>query len=211
MLKLAHNLLLLLVLILFANQYLLFKVLTKSGISTSSFSQIVLPAKVSETEIAQVVIPGEKDNLRPYQWKGQEVTLKGYAQTNGRQLTEMNREITLDSLSPELKSRYQKLVEQIYHPCCDAPIGKCGCIHALAGMGLTKFLLSQGWPEEKIQDEVFLWSRWWFPKHYVASVIYLRKQGVDPFRLSSAEWLSASLSTVRAGRKIGADLGIQLY
>lgn len=209
--KLTHNLFILLILLLFANQYLLFQIINQKITNTSVFSQIVLPISASESEIAKAVIPGDKDNLRPYKWKDQEVTLKGYAQTNGRQFTEMNKEITLDSLSPELKSRYQKLAGNIYHPCCDAPISQCGCIHALAGMGIVKFLLQEGWEDQKIQEEVFLWSRYWFPKHYVAATIYLRKQGTDPFKLKSAEWLSASLSTVKAGRKIGANLGIQLY
>lgn len=190
MFKLAHNLAILLVLLLFTNQYLVFQVLS----GKTSFAQ------TDQDKLIQEFIPQAqgKENIRPYKWKDQEVSLQKYLTENGKQLVEMEKETKLEGDKEKL---YQAMIPQIYHPCCDGPVSGCECIHAIAGRGITKYLLSLGWEEKKIWEEVLFWMKFWFPKHYALGALYLKSQGQDPFTFDAKTWLSADYSTLKAQKK----------
>jgi len=167
---------------------------SKGGLSS-------LRASSSLDEIISSVVPSVSEKNRPYSWKGVPVTLTANGPSNGYDLlVNMEREISLDELSADKKAVYNKMIMEIFHPCCDAPIGACGCKHAVADRGLIKFLLMKGWSEDKIYDEILLWHRFWWPRHYVIMALYLIDKGADPSSLSSKEWLSSKLSTIRAER-----------
>lgn len=189
--KIARNLLILLILTLFANQYLI------SQFLAGNFSTA---AKGSTDEIIQKFIPQAqgKENVRSYKWKDQEVSLQRYLTENGKQLVEMEKEAKLDDSKQKI---YQAVTPQIYHPCCDGPVSGCDCIHAVAARGITKYLLSLGWEEKKIWEEVLFWMRFWFPKHYALGALYLKSQGQDPFTFDAKTWLGADYSTLKAQKK----------
>lgn len=204
-----NNLLIIVLLLFLANQYFLGQVFSQSkAASTSSFDQVRLPADASLTEVMEAIIP-QTDTVRPYQWNGQSVTLSVQRPNNGYDmLVEMYRSIQEDQLDSNQKTRFGALAQSIYHPCCDAAIGNCGCKHAIADKGLIKYLLSQDWEDDRIFEEVFLWQRYWWPRHYTIAALYLQSQGINSTEISAKEWLSAQFSTLRAGRKMKAELGI---
>jgi len=168
-----------------------------------------LPAGASESDVVSAILPQDKDINRPYSWKGKTVTLTAYQPGNGYDmLVDMERSISVNSLAADQKSRYNNLIMKIYHPCCNAPVGACGCKHAVAVRGLIKKLLQEGWTDKQILNEVFLWLRFWWPKHYAIMATYLVSQGADPSEVSLEEWVGEKMSTLRAGRAAAAQLGI---
>ncbi len=202
--KVINNLTIIVVLFFLVNQYFTSQVLG-SNRPKSSGPKIELRNGATEGEIIQAVLPQNSDTVRPYKWQGQEVTLSAQVPGNGYdKLVEMNR---LSLATPEQQQRYKTLTDEIYHPCCDVSISRCGCKHAVAAQGLIKFLLTEGYDDNQIKDEVFLWNRYWWPKHYATAAIYLNSQGSNPSTISTADWLGPSLSTIRSGRKMRAALG----
>lgn len=179
------------------------------NVVSSSAGLDSLPAGASESDVISAILPQDKDLNRPYSWNGKTVTLTAYEPGNGYDaLVDMERSISLDSLSADQKSRYNDLIMKVYHPCCNAPVGACGCKHAVAAKGLIKKLLQEGWTDEQILNEVFLWLRFWWPKHYATMATYLVSQDVDPSEVSMEEWVGDKMSTLRAGRAAAAQLGI---
>lgn len=143
------------------------------------------------------VLPTDKDEVRLYKWKNEEVTLKKYVDTNGKQMLEMDKEITDSSLTNNQKNRLAKL-GKLPHPCCNAPIDTKDCLHAQAAMGLIKYLITLSWDDNQIKKEVLLWYKYWWPRHYAIAAIYLNSKGTDPIKVSVEDWLSEQLSTVRS-------------
>lgn len=141
------------------------------------------------------ILPTDKDEVRPYKWKDTPVTLKKYVETNGQQMVEMEKEIADSSLTDDQKKRLE-VFGLLPHPCCNAPINTKDCLHAVAAMGLAKFLITQGWDDKKIKEELFLWYRFWWPKHYAIVATYLQSKGIDPKSVSVDDWMSDRLSTV---------------
>jgi len=68
-------------------------------------------------------------------------------------------------------------------------------------------LLTQSWTDEQIAQEVFLWNRYWWPKHYATVALYLQSQDINPIKVSARDWLSGKLSTASAGNQMKAELG----
>mgnify|MGYP000718257541 CR=1 FL=1 len=172
-----------------------------------SSNLVSLPPGTSESKIVAAMLPQDKDINRPFKWKGKTVTLSVQKQDNGYDmLVDMERSIPLSSLNAQQKSRYDSLIMKIYHPCCDAPVGACGCKHAVAIRGLIKNLLVEGWSDDQIYEEAFLWLRFWWPKHYAQMGVYLVSQGTDPSEISPQEWDGRDYSTIRSGRVVAAKL-----
>lgn len=172
-----------------------------------SSNLISLPPGTSEGKIIAAMLPQDKDINRPFLWKGKTVTLSVQKPGNGYDmLVDMERSIPLSSLTSAQKTRYDSLIMKIYHPCCDAPVGACGCKHAVAIRGLIKDRLKAGWSDEQIYKEAFLWLRFWWPKHYAQMGVYLVSQGKDPSKISPQEWDGRSYSTIRSGRVVAAEL-----
>ena len=177
------------------------------NIGSGSSNLISLPSGSSESDIVNAMIPQDKDLNRPFTWRGKTVTLTVQTPDNGYDmLVDMEKSISLSDLTPEQKSRYNSLIMKIYHPCCDAPVGACGCKHAVAIRGLIKNLLVEGWSDEQIYEEAFLWLRFWWPKHYAQMGVYLVSQGKDPSEITPQEWDGKDYSTIRAGRVVAAEL-----
>lgn len=143
------------------------------------------------------ILPTDKDEVRPYKWKNEDVTLKKYVDTNGAQMLAMDKEIADSSLTDDQKKRLAKL-GKLPHPCCNAPIDTKDCLHAQAAMGLIKYLITLGWDDNKIKKEILLWYTYWWPRHYTIAATYLNSKGTDPAKVSVDDWLSEDVSTVRS-------------
>ena len=152
------------------------------------------------------ILPTDKDEDRGYKWKEEPVTLSKYVATNGKQMVEMEKEIDDSSLTPEQKKRLDAF-GLLPHPCCNAPINTKDCLHAVAAMGLAKFLITQGWDDKKIKEELFLWYRYWWPKHYAIVSTYLQSKGADPKSVSVDDWMSDRLSTISIEQSMMNELG----
>lgn len=199
-----------------AIRYLLIIVIILTVIKQLLINQVILAFSngslsiVSEQSTNAVsvlfVLPTEKDQIRPYKWKNEDVTLKKYVETNGRQMVEMDKEIADSSLSDDQKNRMAK-IGKFPHPCCNAPIDTKDCLHAQAAMGLIKFLITLGWDENKIKQEVLLWYKYWWPRHYAIAATYLNSKGTDPSKVSVDDWLSEQLSTIRSEQIMMQALG----
>ncbi len=201
-----NNMMLVVILLFLANQYFVSQAVGSSSLGGSRGSKIQLRDNAGEGEIIAAILPKDSDTVRPYTWQGQQVTLSAGTPGNGYDmLVAMNKSVNL--VDESQKSRFSDLSNTIYHPCCDVPIGSCGCKHAVAARGLVKYLLAEGYTDEQIKDEVFVWNRYWWPKHYATAAIYLNSQGTNPASVSVSDWLGSKLSTVRAGRKMRAALG----
>ncbi len=151
------------------------------------------------------VLPTDKDEIRPYKWKNEEVTLKKYVDTNGKQMLEMDKDIADSSLTDDQKKRLVTL-GKLPHPCCNAPIDTKDCLHAQAAMGLIKYLITLGWDDTQIKKEVLLWYKYWWPRHYAIAATYLSAKGTDPTKVSADDWLSEQLSTVRSEQVMMQEL-----
>ncbi len=139
--------------------------------------------------------------------EGKTVTLTVQKPGNGfDMLVDMERSIPVSSLTATQKTRYNSLIMKIYHPCCDAPVGACGCKHAVAIRGLIKDRLKAGWSNEQIYKEVFLWLRFWWPQHYAQMGVYLVSQGTNPSSITPEIWDGKDYSTIRSGRLVAAEL-----
>ncbi|MEK7597262.1 MAG: hypothetical protein AAB441_01300 [Patescibacteria group bacterium] len=152
------------------------------------------------------ILPTDKDEDRGYKWKEEPVTLSKYVATNGKQMVEMEKEINDSSLTPEQKKRLDAF-GLLPHLCCNAPINTKDCLHAVAAMGLAKFLITQGWDDKKIKEELFLWYRYWWPKHYAIVSTYLQSKGADPKSVSVDDWMSDRLSTISIEQSMMNELG----
>ena len=53
--------------------------------------------------LVTLILPTEKDEIRPYKWKNEDVTLKKYVDTNGKQMVEMEKEIADSTLTNDQK------------------------------------------------------------------------------------------------------------
>lgn len=146
------------------------------------------------------------DEARLFKWKNEDVTLKKYVETNGKQMLEMDKEITDSTLTDDQKVRLAKL-GKLPHPCCNAPIDTKDCLHAQAAMGLIKYLITLGWDDNKIKQEVLYWYRNWWPRHYAIADAYLKSKETDPANVSVDDWLSENLSTVRSEQIMMQALG----
>ncbi len=201
-----NNLMIIVVLIFMVHQYMVAQIISAARGGSSAGGAIQISDNASESEIIAAILPKEEDINRPYSWQGKQVTLTAQVPNNGYDmLVAMNR-VQLDDAG---KQRFAKLTKQIYHPCCDVAIANCGCKHAVAAQGLIKFLITQNYTDEDIKKEVFLWNRFWWPKHYASAAVYLSKEGINPANVSIDEWLGPKLSTFRSGRRMRAALGIR--
>ncbi len=205
-----HNLTIILIVILATHQFAVARVIrsVSQGSSAGSSASIQISDGASESEIIAAIIPQEKDVKRPYSWQGNQVTLSVQTPGNGYDmLVAMNR---IQLQGEEERSRYAQLTKRIYHPCCDVSIANCGCKHAVAAQGLIKYLITQqDYSDEEIMNEVFLWNRFWWPKHYATAAVYLNNQGTNPAEVSVEDWLGPKLSTFRSGRRMRASLGVR--
>ena len=193
------------VLLFIVNQYLVAKAFSSNNIAPSSGSNIQLSDNATETEVIKAILPKDSETTRPYEWKGQKVTLSAQTPGNGYDmLADMN---NIQLTDADQQSRFNALTKSIYHPCCDAPISSCGCKHSVSAKGVIKFLLGQNYTDDQIRDEVFLWNRYWWPKHYATAAVYLNSQGTNPASINTKDWLGPKLSTIRSGRKMKAALG----
>ncbi|MEK7633801.1 MAG: hypothetical protein AAB437_03080 [Patescibacteria group bacterium] len=198
--KLIKGLLIITILATAVKQILLTQVIY--AISTGSITLSSSAGGNTSTDI----LPTDKDEIRSYKWKGEPVTLSKYVQTNGQQMVEMEKEIADSSLTADQKKRLD-VFGLLPHPCCNAPINTKDCLHAVAAMGLTKYLITQGWDDKKIKEELFLWYRYWWPKHYVIVATYLQSKGTDPKSVSVDDWMSDRLSTISAEQSMMNELG----
>ncbi len=108
---------------------------------------------------------------RPYSWNG--AVLKLDAGPSYDALVSMNSAIPAERLTPaqqdafrRMTGRYENGTRVIPHPCCGATIDTGDCKHAVAELGLIKFLFTQGWSVEKTFQEVLLWNRFFYPAYY---------------------------------------------
>lgn len=150
--------------------------------------------------------PTDREAVRPYKWKDEEVTLQKYIQTNGKQMVEMDSQIADSSLTSDQKKRLEAF-GKLPHPCCNAPIDTKDCLHAQAAMGLAKYLITLGWDDKKIKEELFLWYRFWWPKHYAIASSYLQSKGAYPQSVSVDDWMNARLSTIQSEQLMMKELG----
>src|SRR3989338_1316772 len=195
--KIAGVLFIIFLAIIIVNQALLNQVIAiYSNTQGNNPIDSISPNSNSQNQIQTSIIPGDQDDKRPYTWKGEEVTIKKYVATNGQQMVEMEKEISDASLTAEQKKRLTTF-GNLSHPCCDAPISTKDCLHAVAAMGLSKFLIKEGWTDEQIKKELFLWYRFWWPKNYVVAATYLTQQGTDPDTVSLDDWLGPRLSSAK--------------
>jgi len=198
--KLIKSVLIIAILVTAVKQILLTQVIY--ALSTGS---ITLSSSASGNASINI-LPTDKDEVRSYKWKDELVTLSKYVETNGKQMIEMEKEIAKSSLTPDQKKRLESL-GKLPHPCCDAPIDTKDCLHAQAAMGLAKYLITQGWDDKKIKEELFLWYRFWWPKHYAIAATYLQSKGTNPKSVPVDDWMSDRLSTVRAEQLMMNELG----
>jgi len=203
--KTINSLMIIVVLFFAANQYFIGQFLDSASASSSVSSGFTLRDNANESEIIAAILPNDTDTVRPYQWQGQAVTLSVQVPGNGYDMLVAMNKIKLTSADQQ--NTFNTLTKEIYHPCCDVPISSCGCKHSVAAQGLIKYLLTEGYSNDKIKDEIFLWDRYWWPKHYAIAAIYLNSQGTNPSAVSTADWLGPNLSTIRSGRKMKAILG----
>lgn len=182
--------------------------LIKQTLLTQVFVALATPGNLNNNATASTIInilPSDQESVRPYKWKDESVTLDNYVQNNGKQMLEMGKEIADSSLTEGQNKRLTSL-GKLPHPCCNAPIDTKDCLHAQAAMGLIKYLITQGWDDVKIKKELFLWYRFWWPKHYAIAAAYLEMKGTDPLKVSVDDWLSHSLSTVRSEQLMMQEL-----
>ena len=199
-----NNLALIAVLLFGVNQLTIIKLTSSARAFGSVGSNIQLRDNAGEAEVIKAILPKDSDTVRPYQWEGQPVTLSARVPNNGYdKLVAMNK---VQLTTEETKSRFTNLTKNIYHPCCDAPLASCGCKHSVAAKGLVKYLLNEGYDDEQIKGEVFMWNRYWWPRHYATAAVYLNSQGTNPAEISMTDWLGSNLSTIRSGRKLRALL-----
>lgn len=173
-----------------------------------AFANGILPLATNQsldTSYSISILPTNKEEVRPYKWKNEDVTLKKYVDTNGKQMLEMDKEIADSSLTDDQKKRLAAL-GKLPHPCCNAPIDTKDCLHAQAAMGLIKYLITIGWDDNKIKKEVLLWYKYWWPRHYAIAATYLNAKGTDPAKVSVDNWLSEQLSTVRSEQTMMQEL-----
>lgn len=161
--------------------------------------------QVLSTDYSTAILPTDKDEVRPYKWKNEDVTLKKYVDTNGKQMLEMDKEIADSSLTEDQKKRLEAL-GKLPHPCCNAPINTKDCLHAQAAMGLIKYLITLGWNDNQIKKEVLLWYKYWWPRHYAIAAAYLSSKGTDSVKVTVDDWLSEQLSTVRSEQTMMKEL-----
>lgn len=160
----------------------------------------------STNSTSTIILPTDKDEVRSYKWKGEQITLSKYVESNGKQMVEMEKEIADSTLTADQKKRLEAF-GLLPHPCCNAPINTKDCLHAVAAMGLAKFLITQGWDDKKIKEELFLWYRFWWPKHYAIVSAYLQSKGTDPKSVSVDDWMSDRLSTISVEQPMMNELG----
>jgi len=204
--KLINSLMIIVALIFVFNQYLVGQLPNSAAVASPAGSGIKLSNNAGESEVIASILPKDSDTTRPYKWKGQAVTLTAQTPGNGYDmLVDMNKTIKLTNANEQ--ARFKAITRSVYHPCCNAPISSCGCKHSMAAKGVVKYLLTKGYTDTQIKDEVFLWDRFWWPKHYATAAVYLNSQGTNPAKISAADWLGSSLSTARSGKKMRAALG----
>lgn len=105
-------------------------------------------------------------------------------------LAKLDRAIPTSSLTPEEMERYVAVTTQISCEfCCSAPSvadsqgrSLCGCSHAAAPRGLTKYIIKNH-PDEWTNDEI-LWdlTRWksmWYPRNMVEKGVALVSNGME--------------------------------
>lgn len=92
------------------------------------------------------------------------------------------------------KDLYQKIADSTYHPCCGVTISTNDCGHAIALTGLTKKMLQDGKTESDIRQELLLWEKYFFPRHYVIMSLAAKKAGIDFSKID----LSPDYSTVQS-------------
>ena len=62
---------------------------------------------------------------------------------------------------------------------CNAPGGAGGCFKKRVIRGVTYLLLTQGWTQEEIEDELRVWMAYFFPGLAVKWATYYNQQGLD--------------------------------
>lgn len=107
----------------------------------------------TQTQISKnITIPSGKTSY------GVEFSQQGYDQLMGYQ--------TSISLTQDQQSKYQQLIMEIPHECCNGAIGQCDCGHAVALKGLVKLLLQNGYTDQQIKDEAYKWRVLFFSQNY---------------------------------------------
>lgn len=181
-----------------------------------SLSSIVFKSDPSDNDkvsaLSKEVIPGETLNIRPYKYNDKEISFAYYNTQEGFNFIsyQIDEEMT-SQLSEDQLKRVDSIASNIYRPCCGVPASTPDCSHGFAARGLVKLLVKEGWTDEQIYEEVSIWNRFWWPKHYVGVALYLEKQDKSWEDLSPKELLSKEYSTSAASRKISSALGMSLF
>lgn len=87
-----------------------------------------------------------------------------------------NKTVSLEGASSD---RAEKLMNEIYHPCCGAMINPkiCGCGHAIGMSGLVKKMVQDGKSDSEVLGELMIWGKYFFPRHYVIMGLLQQKLG----------------------------------
>ncbi len=130
-------------------------------------------------------------------------------------IAKLHRAVPTNTLTAEQKERYVSVASHISCEfCCSAPAvvrpdgsDACGCSHALAIMGLTKYLVTEHgdtWTDDQIYWEVTRWKSLFFPKNMVEKGVALANAGLELDAVSLND--AALLKKLQAGGDVGGDL-----
>jgi hypothetical protein len=140
--------LVLLIALIGINQYLLFSISS----STSRGATITGGATQVQQSRSSPISSGEKTSY------GISFSQQGYEQLIGYQ-----KSITL---TQDEQPKYEELIMEIPHECCNGAIGQCDCGHAVALKGLVKLLLQNDYTDQEIEDEAYKWRQLFFSQNF---------------------------------------------
>jgi hypothetical protein len=116
--------------------------------------------------------------------------------------TELYASIPIISLTDTQQARLEKVVKEVYRPCCNNPTDFPDCNHGMAMLALQTLLASQDASEAEMFTAAKYANAFWYPEQSLELAIYFKvAEGLD-FDDIDAEKLVGSLFSSGAGFQV---------
>ena len=80
-------------------------------------------------------------------------------------------------LTDDQQRMVEKIVANVYRPCCGNPTSFPDCNHGMAALGLAEYLAAKGFPKDEIYRAILYFNSFWFPQTYLDLAAYFAAGG----------------------------------
>lgn len=130
----------------------------------------------------------------------------GWTSAKGDALDYFNK-FELIQLTSEQQKRVAEIAKNVYRPCCGNPTWFPDCNHGMAALAAIELLVSEGYSDGQVYNEILKLNSFWFPDTYLMLAVYFDKNGTKWNKVGAKEVLGEKYSSAQGAGNIYQEVG----